>query len=151
MPRPTILIKLKCNICKKIFTRIKWLHTQHQRRRCIKNYCSAKCKNRFQSISHGCNWKGGRQKQGKYIAIWVSKNKRIREHRLVMENKLGRKLKQGEVVHHINGNPTDNRIENLVLCKTHGQHTAKYHPLKRLNGKFIKNGDNLRETYLWTA
>lgn len=42
-------------------------------------------------------------------------NRRILQHRLVMEHHIGRELLPEETVHHINGVKTDNRIQNLEL------------------------------------
>lgn len=42
----------------------------------------------------------------------------IAEHRLVMQQHLGRKLAKGENVHHLNGDRQDNRLQNLELWNT---------------------------------
>jgi hypothetical protein len=48
----------------------------------------------------------------------------VYEHIVVAEKKLGRKLNDGECVHHKNEVRNDNREENLIVFKTVADHTA---------------------------
>jgi len=45
-----------------------------------------------------------------------------KQHHLVMEKMIGRPLRRGEVVHHINGVKDDNAPENLYLCDDNSEH-----------------------------
>jgi hypothetical protein len=50
----------------------------------------------------------------------------VYEHRYILEQKLGRLLKEGEIAHHKNNDPFDNDPENIELKtrQTHGKHHA---------------------------
>lgn len=74
-------------------------------------------------------WKGGRiQDKHGYVLVHLPTHPHtnssgyVREHRLVMEKKLGRFLDPVEVVHHIDGNPRNNHPGNLHLYATNGEH-----------------------------
>lgn len=56
------------------------------------------------------------------------------EHHVVAEQILGRPLRDGEVVHHIDGNPRNNSPENIFVFASQSEHSAHHAFLRHVLG-----------------
>lgn len=118
--------------CGKEFIAAAWLKTRFCGRSCGMRYAGSKQERK--RGPENPNWKGGRTDwPGGYIALRVDDGEGGRtyklEHRVVMEQHLGRPLDPKETVHHLNGIKHDNRIENLELwAGRHGKGIRAHDP-----------------------
>ena len=108
---------------------------------------------------HGRNWKGGRftAKNG-YIMVYDpnyhrgTKNGYAFEHLQIWEKAHG-KVPKGWVVHHLNGNKADNRLENLVAMSksTHAKQFDAYNKrIRQLEARIAELEAQLKNHNLFT-
>lgn len=94
------------------------------------------------------NWRGGRSKASNgYILRRVGVGHHLAdvrgyayEHRLVAEEKLGRLLADTEIVHHKDGNPTNNDPANLEVMASIAHHLVEHRKLD--NGRRLPGEEN---------
>jgi len=93
------------------------------------------------------NYKGSKNISNGYIRVSAPshlqlqhlkpKHRYIGEHRLVVEQHLGRILTSAEHIHHIDGNKQNNLISNLKIV-TKAEHNKEHHRVK----DFLAKGGN---------
>lgn len=93
-----------------------------------RKFCSNHCR---KGPLHS-NWKGGKFKIDKgYIKVSMDNGTSQYEHILIAQKALGRKLRKGEVVHHIDGVKDNNANSNLFIC-TNEYHRWLHEEMSRL-------------------
>lgn len=149
---------IKCKACSKSFYK-----SLSESKRGNKQYCSRGCylpilSERIKKERNSL-YKNGRVRSSTgYIWIAVKEHPYARmpghyvfEHRLIIEEYLGRYLKPTEEVHHLNSIKTDNRLENLQLFSSHAEHMkaeAKMGKFKKSYEQRIKLRDSNKLAYL---
>ena len=115
------ILKKKCCICKEKYLASKYKPNSKT--------CSIICRNTY--VSRISSKKRGNKQRGRGKGLGYTKLNGKHEHRVVMEKKLGRKLKSNELVHHKDENKKNNNQNNLQL--TNRSNHAKIHFTKHRN------------------
>jgi HNH endonuclease len=94
--------------------------------------------------SHATKNRGKRTDKRGYVIIGRyhpdnTKERSMYEHTWVMEQYLKRSLNPGESIHHIDGNKSNNDINNLYLCDNSKHRQAEY-SLQRLIPNLLQKG-----------
>lgn len=97
------------------------------------------------------NWNGGKRKMGAYIGVlqknhpFSTKSGYVREHRLIVEQHIGRYLLPKEQVHHL-GAETDNRPHMLMAFSNDKAHKRFERGYKVKSSDIIFDGRNLHKS-----
>lgn len=102
------------------------------------DFCSQDCAREYRKK----NYKHKSYMENGYIVEYLpgyNKKGNIKQHRRIMEEHLGRRLEENEIVHHKNGDKTDNRLDNLEI-KRRGEHSSYHRKKEKAEGKHLFGG-----------
>jgi hypothetical protein len=124
-------VEYTCVVCGKV---VKTYRSPAAQENTIPKYCSVQCTGAAQRGEDNPAWSGGRHKLNTGYVVrlapghpFVDARGYVLEHRLVMEQIVGRYLTKDEVVHHVNGVKDDNRPENLQLFPDQATHIRHHY------------------------
>ena len=135
-PNSSKRVRYQCERCEQEFETTYQSYMKGQRRRdnSLETYCQP-------CASHLNHWNGGvRHTEDGYRDIRIAKGKYKREHRLVVEEQIGRELTAEEIVHHIDGDKLNNDFENLALCANKSEHQRAHASLEHIGLELYKAG-----------
>ena len=131
----------KCANCKKEF---EWRRSIYYLRNNKHFFCDRDCYYQWRKdIKNHPHWKGGKVFMQGYEFTFVKNHPYanpvgyVKTSRLVMEKYLGRYLDPEETIHHIDGDITNNNIENLMLFPNKSEH-QKHHWQTRKSRKQLQ-------------
>lgn len=146
---------VKCDECGTIFE--SFLHSvKRQHTRIGKHLCRAcalgtKYRKAAPNGANHFNYKHGMSQHG-YRRIYHN-GKNCYEHRVAAEVKLGRQLRKGEIVHHIDNDKLNNSSENIHVFESRREHEACHEQMERLALRFLNTRmwfDPIGERYVTT-
>ena len=156
---------LKCDNCHNIFERDIHNLSKSRRNNDYKHFCN-ECDYRALAGKMAGEIRNKRlesqigkiiKSKGGYKEVYVNRTHPyrpnqnwVREHIIIVENHIGRKLKENEVVHHIDGDKDNNNISNLDVC-TVSEHNNCHAKAEKIVFELYKQGkvlyDNVKKRY----
>lgn len=130
---------VKCDACGKEFERLRCTEMKHM-------FCSTECARSFRQrnfselakrvnpvrMTDEVKQKLRKARLGSGKGKTYTKTFGRHTHRIVAEEMLGRPLRKGEVVHHIDGDKRNNHPLNLMIFRTQAEHST-WHLNERVN------------------
>ena len=135
------MVKCKCDWCGKEITQ-----PPSQYKKSSTHFCNRSCRTSFRNTNDNPVWKQSTREKIRISRLGTGSGESYpkyygrHEHRVVAEDKLGRPLAPGEIVHHIDGDKRNNTPANIVVLHSQSAHIA-LHRDALISAKAKRGGD----------